>query len=460
MRFAPSPTNNNQNISQRGLHVGSIRTALYNYVWAKKNNIPFIMRLEDTDVTRSNDECLECIVRDFKLAGIQFDAGFDIRKNKVIEYNNTKLTFGSLRQSKRQDIHNKYIDVLLKKNKAYEKDGAIYFKSDKKNISFIDGNLGEIKFNGNQLEDFVIRKSSGISSFYLACTLDDHDMSCRTVIRGAEHINTTPKQVQIQQALGLNSVNYIHIPLILNPDKSKMSKRQTTDQVNFYEFIESGFLPESIINYLALLGWGSDKEIFDIDYLLENFDIKDLGKTNAVYDKKKLEFINGRKIADMDKNRFLKQVKDYGSEFYPEFIDKARENFPKIAEAYQERSKTLSDLFENGRFFVDNNISFNEKDAKKTLLNNNMHGLMLLEDVEDHLYNLYDWTLDLIKESLEDFCQLKNIGMGKIAQPLRLALTGSLISPPIDQTLEILGRSNSIERIARCVNTFKPVGVQ
>src|SRR5690606_5866701 len=213
---------------------------LFSYVWAKANDGLCILRCEDTDPIRSNDDCLKCMIRDFDWVGIKFDAGFKVENGQTTEYDNTNLGIGPLRKSQRTKIYDRYIEKLLSQNKAYEKDGAIYFRMPKEDTSFVDGIAGKLTLPAKNCEDFPIRKKTGMAAFYFAMTVDDEEMGISDVIRGCEHINTCYRQVALQKALGFGMLNYYHIPLIMNQDGKKLSKRQTIGQVNVHDFKRDG----------------------------------------------------------------------------------------------------------------------------------------------------------------------------------------------------------------------------
>lgn len=449
-RFAPSPTNQNADIEQRGLHVGGIRTALYNYVLRKQSDdrdSAFIMRLEDTDLERSNEECLKCIIRDFEWTGIQFDAGFKIENNEVVQFNNTNYNFGSLRQSERSDIYNKYIDILLNKNLAYEKDGAIWFNMPKQDTSFYDVVLGRIKLPRNDCQDFVIRKSSGITSFYFAVTCDDHEMGVTDIVRGSEHINTAFRQIALIKALGFSEPNFCHIPLIFNPSGSKMSKRQTEGQVNVLDFRRDGYLPSVLLNYIALLGWsnGDNIEEFDFKFLIDNFRLMNVGKSNARFDYKKLAKFNSSAIAKMDLPTFTKQLGEFGKEFEQEKYDQINSEesiikFDEFARLYFGRARTLKEPYDNcGYLLQEHLIEMIDVTEEFDILHK------ILEKLEE----LECWGPEPISSLLHKFAEDNNIKLAQVTHPLRLSLVGSRVSPPINSVLSALPKRIVLDRIKR-----------
>jgi glutamyl-tRNA synthetase len=454
-RFAPSPTGS--------LHVGGLRTALYNFVYAKKHGGKFILRIEDTDEVRSTDESLKGIVRDLKWAGIDWDEGPSKNENDL--RNNQIGDNGPYFQSQRKDIYNKYIDQLLKAGLAYEKDDAIVFAMPKEDIVVKDVILGDITFPGTNCQDLVIRKSTGMPTFHFAVVIDDATMGVTHIIRGQEHLQNCWKHIALQKALGLPTPVYGHIPLIMNTDGSKMSKRQKTGQVNTMDFRQDGYLPEVMLNYLALLGWspGDNVEKFDIDYMIEKFDIKDIGKSNARFDYKKLNVFNGDHIAGMDTDKFTTILAQYLFDFHKQFGINLTKRFTgsdgdKFIEVYKPRLKTLKDITTLAQFFLVHNVEYNQDSVDKILKKNNHEGLMILDEIYERLSNI-EWNADNINKVINELAEEKKLSVGKIAQPIRVAVTGNNISPSIDDTLILLGREIALTRIVSCINMHKTIGV-
>jgi glutamyl-tRNA synthetase len=442
VRFAPSPTNCHENPNKRNLHIGGCRTALFNYIVSKQqSNSHCIMRCEDTDTQRSNDECLRCMIQDLKWIGIEFDAGFKLENNQLTEFNNTNVNFGPLRQSKRQYIHQQYTRKLLELGKAYEKDGAIFFRSSKEDIIFKDEILGEIKFTGDQIEDFVLQKSSGIASFYAACTYDDHDMQVSLVIRGQEHLNTSPRQIALQRALGLKTPKYSHVPLLMDSFGKKLSKRDATQQVNVADFKEKGFLSNVLVNYLLSLGYNFPTEEFDIKFAIENFDLNKINTSNARFDYKKLLRFNQNALARMSKDEFKYRLIEYGQEYFPSKVASLKDKFNVFIDLYYGRIKTLEEAFTGCEWLYDDTIS------KQTLIKIDNNSSNILDFCYKHLERCQEWNSDSIMDSLKEVSKVIGTSLGKIVQPVRLSITGQEISPPIDQVMLTLGKNVTLYRI-------------
>ena len=285
VRFAPSPTGY--------LHIGSARTALFNWLYARANNGKFILRIEDTDKERSKEEFLGEILGSLKWIFMDWDE---------------ELTF----QSKRFDSYKKIAEELLSQGLAYMEGPAIIFKVEKdKTISFEDMIHGTISVSTNEIKDQVLMKSDGTPTYNFACVVDDAAMKITHVIRGDDHISNTPKQVMLYAAMGLNLPKFAHIPLILSKDGGRLSKRHGATSI--FEYKQMGFLPEALVNYLALMGWapGNDREILPLGEIIKLFDVKDVNKTGATFDMDKLTWINSQYIKDMPMEKLLPKTVEY-----------------------------------------------------------------------------------------------------------------------------------------------------
>lgn len=444
LRLAPSPTNCNEDKNNRGAHIGTIRTALYNYaIRCQDKDSKLILRVEDTDESRSNVECLQCLIRDFDLCNITFDAGFSIKDGKVSEYNNTGMNFGTLLQSKRNNRHDELTQELLKKGFAYEKDNAVFMKSPSEDVEFQDEILGKIKFKADQVQDFVLRKSSGIASFYAGCTYDDSDMGITLVIRGQEHVNTAARQVVIQKALGLKTPKYAHIPLIMNPDGQKMSKRQTSGQVNLWDFLKDGYHIDAIINYIALLGWSprNKVEFFDINYLIDNFDIKKVVKTHARFDYAKLNKFNERYLSSHDVDNLKHIIKQWCMLTNTQL----QENHVHLAsKIHKGRAKNIKACAENTLQIIQR-LREIDKIVKKTQkiqsFANSAKKLM------ERLNNLTTWNAHDINKAVVDSSQSLGVKHGEIYKGLSDIFLGDISGPSVQELIHEIGKDEAIKAI-------------
>jgi len=479
-RFAPSPTGN--------LHVGGARTALFNWAYARRHGGRFLLRIEDTDRTRSTLEAERGLLEDLAWLGIDWDNAGD-----------------EPRQSRRLEAYDGAAERLVAAGRAYEDEGAVRFRMPARDVSLHDEVLGDVTVPEGQIDDFVIRKRDGYPTYHLAVVVDDEAMGVTHVIRGQEHLNNAPKHVALQEALGLGRPVFAHMPLIFNPDGSKMGKRDkakaartgaleaglacpegidgeqyrafldkknddtrvaeavaralalTLPEIEVADFRRSGYLPEALCNYLALLGWspGGDREKFDNAFLAERFDLDRVVKGPARFDREKLFRFDGEAIAALPAGEFLGRWRSWCGEHQPEFLDAlGEEALAKLAEAYQPRARTLSEPARLAAFFVtpDEEIEYAPKAVKKVLRKKEGAGLAILRDLRDRLAGVEPWTAVSVQAELETYAAERDLGFGAVGQPLRVAVSGATVSPPIDATLDILGKEATLARIGRCLD--------
>ncbi len=493
-RFAPSPTG--------ALHVGGARTALFNWAYARGRRGRFLLRSEDTDQKRSSEQSAQSILEDLQWLGIDWD-------NDPIP-----------RQSERLDLYNAAIDRLLADGRAYEDDGAVRFRVDD-DVTIDDAVYGRVEVKAENVEDFVIRKADGFPTFHLAVVVDDANMDITHVIRGQEHLSNTPKHVALIDALGYERPIFAHTPSIMNPDGSKMSKRDKakvareaarafihqrskadlvqllnatsvfpletghdldlgkavdtddfldnkTDhaiivsnvahalnlhlpEINVKDFRDSGYLPAALCNYLALLGWspGGDVEKFDTAFLCERFDLDRINKSNAKFDRQKLLSFSGDAIAALPPAEFGHAL----TQHHPALVEQLGDRFALFAEAYQPRARTFNEPAQSGRFFLiaDDEIEYDDKAVSKNLTKNDGEGLQLLGELRELLAAIDPWSGEKAHDAITQLSEDRELKMGKVAQPLRVAVSGGTVSPPIDITLEILGKDATLARIDRCL---------
>ncbi|MCK5285973.1 MAG: glutamate--tRNA ligase [Candidatus Pacebacteria bacterium] len=428
-RLPPSPTGL--------LHIGTTRTALFNYLFTKQNNGKMLFRLEDTDRERSKEEFEKNIIEGLKWLGLDYDGEIS-------------------RQSEKTELYEKYLEKMIKDGFAYEaeenKDGdkkVIRFKNPNKEIIFQDLVRGEIKFDTTELGDFVIAKSLSDPLYHLAVVVDDFESEVSHVIRGEDGISNTPRQILIQEAIGAKRPIYAHLPLILAPDKSKMSKR--FGAISIDEYKEKGYLQEAIINYLALLGWSpeDEQEIFSLEELIEKFDIKKVHKSGAVFNIEKLNWINKEYIKLMTEADFKIKV----LEFLPkEFGNKIKENdklFNKILPIIKERIEKFEDViimleegdldyyFEQPEYELEK-IFWKDENDLNLLKTRIEKSIQLIESVKE-------FSAEKIKESIWDYASEK--GRGSILWPIRYALSGKDKSPDPFLLSEVLGQEETIKRL-------------
>lgn len=410
LRFAPSPTGH--------LHIGSARVALFNFLFAKHFNSKFILRIEDTDITRSDENFSKSIISDLQWLGLFWDEG-------------------PYFQSQRQDIYKNYAEKLANLGNAYY-DGsspAIYFKIPEGEVEFNDEIRGKIKFENSRFNDFVIIKSDGTPTYNFACVVDDIEMKITHIIRGDDHISNTPRQILIYQALNISPPVFAHLPLIVGKDNARLSKRHGATSIS--EYREIGYLKDALINFLARQSFSYDdkQEIFSLPELIEKFDIKKISKNPCTFDMDKLDWLNSYYIKNLSPEKLSELLVPYLEE--AKYIIHHKDKIIKIAKLFQTRIKKLLDIIELTDYFFKDNIEEDEK-AKKFLQNTEM-----VEKVKNGLKNLLeldDFTSQNIENILRNFCESNNLDGKTFFQTTRALLTKKVVSPPLFEVIEILGK--------------------
>ena len=450
-RFAPSPTGY--------LHVGGARTALYCWLYARKTQGTFILRIEDTDLERSTPESVQAILDGMQWLGLNYDEG-------------------PYYQTKRFDRYREVIDQLVKEGKAYrcycskerlenlrndqmarkdkpQYDGACRDHQDQKQgdyvvrfknpqdgvVEFDDLIRGKLSFSNRELDDVIIARSDGTPTYNFTVVVDDLDMNITHVIRGDDHINNTPRQINILRALGATPPLYAHVPMILGSDGKRLSKRHGA--VSVMQYREDGFLPEALLNYLVRLGWShGDQEIFSIDEMIQFFEIHDIHKAAAAFNQEKLIWLNQHYIKNSDPQRIAQELAWHMQQLGidetqgPALVD--------LVKAQAERAKTLKEMAEKSRYFYEKNVTFNSDAVSKHLTADAKPALLA---IVEGLQNLSSWTKEAIHQVVQEVSEKLDVKMGKIAQPMRVAVTGDVVSPPIDVTLELMGRERVLARL-------------
>ncbi|POZ88596.1 MULTISPECIES: glutamate--tRNA ligase [Petrotoga] len=452
VRFAPSPTGH--------LHVGGLRTALFNWYFAKKNNGKFILRIEDTDVERSKKEYEDAILEEMKWIGLDYDEGVD----KSGEY-------GPYRQSERLNIYKRYIEQLLNEEKAYffvsKSDEVIFegnnlpdkyknnneysvvvkFKVDKdKKISFLDEIRGTIQFDTTHIKDFVILRSNGIPVYNFTVVIDDHLMKISHVIRGEDHISNTPKQILIYNALSFELPKFAHLPLILGEDKSPLSKRH--GEVSITYFRKEGYLPKAILNYLSLLGWNANEQIFDYTEKYQEFDLKKVSRNPSIFDYTKLLWTNEMHLRNDTIEEIHKSFNEWVNYTHVK-IYKEDSFVKKIIEASRAKVQTLKQLYEFSKnFFVEEfeyEEEFIEKYMKKSWFKEVLK-VTIRKFSEIDEYNLVN-----VESTLKGIAALNITSRKNVFQAIRGSLLGRLVTPGLYESIIILGKNESIKRLKRAL---------
>ena len=454
-RFAPSPTGY--------LHVGGARTALFSWLHARKHGGKYVLRIEDTDLQRSTAESINAILEAMTWLGLDYDEGpfyqtrrFD-RYNEVIDEllqqnlayrcNCSRERLEALREGQMQRKQKpRYDGHCRSRSVDADEPHVIRFRSPPEGSVVIDDQVrGKIVFQNDELDDLIIRRTDGSPTYNLTVVVDDLDMGITDVIRGDDHVNNTPRQVNILKALGKEPPRYAHVPMILGDDGSRLSKRHGA--VNVMEYRNQGILPEALLNYLVRLGWShGDDELFTLDQMVEFFDIKDVNKAASAFNTEKLLWINQHYIKNADPARLARLLSLHMGELGidpamgPDLVDVVHEQ--------QERARTLVEMAELSAFFYRDYESFDEKAAKKHL---KVAACEPLQQVRDRLAALDDWVAENLHQVVVDVAEASGLNMGKVAQPLRVAVVGRAASPGIDVTLQLVGKEACLRRIDRAL---------
>ena len=421
VRFAPSPTGN--------LHIGSARTALFNWLYARHSEGKFLLRIEDTDRARSKDEYLSEIMSSLKWLFMEPDEE-------------------PLFQSKRIELYRAHAEELLKKGLAYKEGEAIIFKVAKERaVHFDDIIRGRIEVSTDEVKDQVLMKSDGSPTYNFACVVDDVDMKITHVIRGDDHISNTPKQILLYEALKFPLPAFTHIPLILSKDGGRLSKRHGATSI--FEYKNMGFLPDALVNFLALMGWapGDDREVMPLDEIVRLFDVKDVKRTGAMFDMDKLSWINGRYIKEIPVkdvvSRSLAFLKERG--IIDEDID--AERWTKIVEIYKERTRTLEDLISVYNIFFRDTPDYDEAAVEKYLKKPGSKDI--IKHCVEALEKLERFDRQPIEESYRALAGKMNLKAAELIHPTRVAISGKTVGAGLFEMMEILGREAVLARLAK-----------
>tara|TARA_A100000164_G_scaffold84053_2_gene71826 strand:+ start:101 stop:1480 length:1380 start_codon:yes stop_codon:yes gene_type:complete len=451
-RFAPSPTGN--------LHIGGVRTALFNYVYAKQSGGLFLIRVEDTDGERSKREYEEDIISGLEWLGISSDKK-------------------PIRQSERSEIYQRAAEKLISSGNAYwcdcspedleemrEQQAAAGKKpmydgrsrdlglerSDNTVLRLatpLDGETvvkdlirGEITFSNSELDDLILLRSDGTPTYHFCNVVDDHDQGVTTVIRGEDHISNTPRQIHIQRALKYPELEYAHLPLVLGEDKKRLSKRHAATSLNAYK--EMGFTKDTIINALALLGWSTDNEIFSLEELIKSFKLENVQKASAVFDFKRFNWVSSKQLAKLEDDDFFEAINPFMKD---QGIDEDSPKYKKILLAMRTSKTNLKDIALATRPFFFDLDGYDEKGVKK-FLNESFETLSFALEVLSKITKWNETELDMALINVRDYF---NLPIPKVNQPMRIALVGSTISPSLGLTLELFGKEKSLERIQKAI---------
>ena len=431
LRIAPSPTGQ--------LHIGNARTALFNWLYAKANNGTFLVRIDDTDTERSTSEYQKDITDNLKWLGLHWDEG--------IEVGDSNDTY---KQSSRFDRYREVAENLLSKNLAYEDDGAIRFKvPNDGSIEFNDYIRGEMSFNLSDVEDFVILRSDKSPTYHLASTVDDVDYGITIIARGEDILSSTPKHIMLMKSMNAALPDFCHLPLLFGPDGKKLSKRHGDTSVE--AFRKKGILSDAMFNYLCLLGWspGNDVEQFDINTAISKFDLKNVLPNSAIFDEKKLLWLNGLYIRSTIIEDFqVTALSQIEKDIQRELFDEEKSRLLKIFPSVQERIETLADLTEQVMFLIDEPFIIDELDWQDV---NNEEAQNYLFLLREEFIKLDDFSLEIIEMTMRKLLEEINVKTKVGFQATRVSITGTKISPPLFESIFALGRDTVIARLAESI---------
>ena len=424
VRFAPSPTGY--------LHIGGARTALFNWLFARHNKGVFLLRIEDTDQQRSTKEATQAILDSMKWLGLVWDEG-------------------PYFQSQRLPVYKQHAEKLVELGKAfYDTDAegrkAIRFKMLDGVTEINDLIHGTITFDTSLIEDFVILKADGFPTYNFACVVDDAEMGITHIIRGDDHISNTPKQIGLYKAFGFKMPEFAHIPMILGEDGSRLSKRHGATSVT--EYRDKGYLPHALVNFLALLGWspGNDQEIISIPEMIEKFTLKRANKTSAQFNNIKLDWMNGQYIKNNHVEQLTQEVKSFFEKSGIDMTKITAEWLTNLVKLYHERFKTFQDLQNQTRFFFTDAIEYDQAAVDKFLKKEGAGEL--LKEVYASVSRVDNFDKKTLEDSLRALTEKIGVGFSKLAQPMRVAITGKSVSAGIFETMELLGKERTLNRLS------------
>ena len=434
LRIAPSPTGN--------LHIGNARTALFNWLYARANNGKFLVRIDDTDSSRSREEYIHDIVENFKWLGIDWDEGIEVGG-----------PHGEYKQSLRFERYREIAESLLSSNLAYEDEGAIRFRvPNKSEIIFDDITRGSMKFELSDVEDFIILRSDKSPTYHLASTVDDIDYEITTIARGEDILSSTPKHILIMQALNADIPTFCHLPLLFGPDGKKLSKRHGDTSVNLFR--DKGLLPDALFNYMCLLGWspGNDLEFFDKNFAISKFDLKKVLPNPAIFDTTKLLWMNGQYIRKVEKDKFIKlAIHKINTQINRELFDNEIERLNKILPSVQERLETLNDLTPQIHFLLDEPFTINQQDWNSV---DSDEGQKYLFTIREKFMQLDNFSLENIENLMRKELEIMEIKPKIGFQITRVSITGKKISPPLFESIYALGKNATLARLAETIENL------
>jgi len=452
-RFAPSPTGY--------LHIGGARTALFAWLWAKKNNSKFVLRIEDTDKERSTQASVDVILEGMDWLGLDYDEGPIYQSDRTERYNEVTSELLIKGMAYYCDCSMERLELMredqIAKNEKpkYDgccrnkglKDGVIRFLNpDDGNVKFSDYVKGEISISNSELDDLIISRSDGSPTYNLSVVVDDHDMAIECVIRGDDHINNTPKQINLYEAMDWPIPKFAHVPMILGSDGSRLSKRHGA--LNLLSYRDEGLLPYALLNYIVRLGWShGDQEIFSVEEMINLFDLRSINNSPASFNQEKLEWINHSHIKTTKVNEIASSLKWHLNQLNIE-IDNGP-NINEVIDALRDRSKSLVDMAQSCAMFYNDFKEFDAVQANKVFT---QESKLILVDLFTNLNDLNSWTAENIHSTIKGICEARDIGFGKVGQPFRLAISGDGKAGSVDISAQLVGKAKTLLRIQMAID--------
>ncbi|MDT8370620.1 MAG: glutamate--tRNA ligase [Gammaproteobacteria bacterium] len=459
-RFAPSPTGY--------LHVGGARTALFSWLYARKHGGRFVLRIEDTDLERSSIESVNAILEGMTWLGLDYDEGPFYQTQRFDRYEEviaqlleqgdayycycSKQELEDMREQQRANKEKPRYDGRCRHRTAPIEgvQPVIRFRNPTQGSVIVhDVVKGNVEFKNTELDDLIIARPDGSPTYNLTVVVDDLDMGMTHVIRGDDHLNNSPRQINIFKALGAEPPVFAHVPMILGDDGARLSKRHGA--VGVMRYRDQGYLPEALLNYLVRLGWShGDQEIFTLDEMISHFDIENVNRAASSFNTDKLLWLNQQYIKNSAPDHIAHHLSWHMGQLD---IDPTQgPELSKVVALQQERAKTLVEMATNSTYFYQDVTSYDEKSARKNLT---IESIDVLQDMSERLAAISEWKAELIHAEIKTCSEVRELGMGKIAQPIRVAITGNTISPPLDLTLELFGSERTISAIRRAIDWIK-----
>ncbi len=461
VRFAPSPTGQ--------LHLGGARTALSNFLFAKNQGGQFLVRIEDTDIERSKQEHTDQICESLSWLGLNWDDELVYQSSRTDAYKESLAALLDSGKAYRCFASKKELEKIREETGSYQYTGLWRDKDkleiekelgkgtpytirlrtpDTDNTWFKDIIYSEISVSNAEIDDFIVARSDGSPVYNFTNVVDDHGMGITHVIRGDDHISNTPKQILIYQALGWDTPEFAHLPMILGQDKKRLSKRHGATGVQIYR--DEGYQPDALLNYLALLGWnpGTEEEIMTLEDLVNKFDLSQVQKKGAVFDQKKLNWISGQHLSMQDNRDILFQARAINPDWG---MTKPDDFCLLVAELMKYRSKSLVALMDQSGYFFNDPSEFDEIDVRKTW-NHDTPGI--IESVISILDSISIGKAEELETSFKDYMETNDLGFGKVMKPVRLALCGNVNGPSLFEIMVLLGKEITLGRLRRALNKF------